>query len=78
MQPVEDTLLFDKELLGTSYVAGRWLNAWDPKVQKAEEGPDIMMRETVKEQVKKIIMDWHIYVWKGKEMVGIVYLTWYG
>lgn len=37
-----------------------------------------MMRETVKEQVKKIIMDWHIYVWKGKEMVGIVYLTWYG
>ena len=45
MQAVEDTLLFDKEFLGTSYAAGRLLNTWDAKVQKVEEGPGTIWKQ---------------------------------
>lgn len=44
------SFFFDKDLLGTLYVRGRLLSAWDTKVQKAEV-PDFMVRDTV-EQVK--------------------------
>ena len=39
--------------MGISYVTGRLLDAWDAKVQSAEEVLAIVMRVTVKKQVKK-------------------------